>query len=431
VRWIVCATVALTLAWITRAAAGGRWTEAAFDAHHLVAVPLPPGRDAIIGSPTTFTTEKGDTLLDIGRWYGLSAREISDANGHIDWWAPPPDRQIILPTERILPEGPRVGIVMNIPEMRIYYYYPPTGVAHRGKLSTAAYHGGPARVVFTFPVGLGRFDWKTPVGSWRVTGKLLNPTWVVPKDIYEEHLERDGEAQHVIPGGEADNPLGHYKLVLSLPEYGIHGTDVPWGVGMNVSHGCIRLYPENIQQLYGMVPVGTPGRFVYQPIKFGWQGDRLYVEVHDDLYGVYPGLWNHALHEVTRLGLGSSVDMRKLQAAVEAKTGLPTDVSPGEAPAGVETASTATAPDTMAPVDTGAPSAESAAPPSAGSTGTDVNATDSSNAPAADDDSAGDTALSPATAVDSTPAGNESGTPAGDDAKGLPTTHITTDNSVE
>ena len=100
---------------------------------------------------------------------------------------------------------------------------------------------GGAEVVYTFPVGLGRFDWKTPVGNWRVRGKTKEPTWVVPEDIYEEHLERDGEAEHVVSGGDPDNPLGHYRIELTLPEYALHGTNVPWGVGMTVSHGCIRL----------------------------------------------------------------------------------------------------------------------------------------------------------------------------------------------
>jgi L,D-transpeptidase ErfK/SrfK len=364
-RWLMIGALALVLVRTTSVFAG-RWSEAAFDTHQLVAAPIPVGSDSIIGEPLVFTVEKGDTLLDIGRWYGLSAREISDANHHIDWWAPPPG-EVVLPTERILPEGPHTGIILNIPEMRIYYFYPPAvGRVHR-RLRRAAYVTSPARVVYTFPVGLGRYDWKTPVSAWRVTGKLVNPTWVVPQDIYEEHLERDGEAEHVVPGGDPENPLGHFKLVLSLPEYGIHGTDVPWGVGMNVSHGCIRLYPENIEQLYKMTPVGTPGRFVYQPVKFGWREGALYVEVHDDLYSVYPGLWNHALHEVKRLHLENSVDLHKLEQAVEAKTGLPTFVMPGAmAPTPLEAASAVASPpsapleatsDVSPPVDTGAISA--------------------------------------------------------------------------
>ncbi len=324
----------LTLLWCAAPAAGRTWNESEFENRPLFDYPLPAGKDSVVGSFTDYKIEHGDTLLDIGRWYGLSGTEISDANGHIDWWAPPVGREVVLPTEHILPEGPKVGIVMNIPEMRIYYFYPPPVRArrHRGKLTPAAFSSSDARVVYTFPVGLGRFDWKTPVAAWTVTAKLTNPTWVVPQDIYEEHLERDGEADHVIPGGEPDNPLGHYKLALSLPEYGIHGTDVPWGVGMNVSHGCIRLYPEDIERLFMKTPLGTPGRFVYQPIKFGWRGDALYVEVHDDLYAVYPGLWNHAVHEVQRLKLEKYVDMGKLEKAVEAKSGLVTYVMPGAEP---------------------------------------------------------------------------------------------------
>ena len=95
-----------------------------------------------------------------------------------------------------------------------------------------------------------------------------------------------------------DNPLGLFKLDLSIPEYGLHGTNVPWGIGMTVSHGCVRLYPEDIERLFSKTPVGTPGEFVYQPVKFGWRGGVLYAEVHDDLYGKYPGLWNLAAKEV-------------------------------------------------------------------------------------------------------------------------------------
>jgi L,D-transpeptidase ErfK/SrfK len=265
----------------------------------------------------------------------LSAKEVSDANNHLDWWLPPAGKEIVLPTEHILPEGPRTGIVLNIPEMRLYYFYPsPAEVRHRGKLKAVSFSRRTASVVYTFPVGLGRFDWKTPVGAWRVVAKTHDPTWNVPNDIYQEHLERDGVADHMIPGGDPDNPLGHYRLSLSLPEYAIHGTNVPWGVGMNISHGCVRLYPEDIERLYARVPVGTPGSFVYQPIKFGWRGSSLYVEVHDDLYAKYPGLWNHAMHEVNRLGLEDQVDMGKLEKAVELRSGIPTYVMPGPDPSG-------------------------------------------------------------------------------------------------
>jgi lipoprotein-anchoring transpeptidase ErfK/SrfK len=373
------------------------WNEDEFEHRPLFAYPAPQGRDNIIGNLVEYQIQKGDTLLDVGRWYGLSAKEISDANNHKDWWSPPVGTKVILTDEHILPDTPHVGLVLNIPEMRLYYYYPSptTGPSpHHGKMKKAAaggfkkvvdteiiedppdepapeaapspdaaidseppappdedsdtaattvskphphkHHavaaGSTAEVVYTFPVGLGRFDWKTPVGAFRVTAKVKDPTWVLPDDIYKEHLERDGEAEHVIPGGDDDNPLGHYKLDLSIPEYGIHGTNVPWGVGMEVSHGCIRLYPEDIDRLFHKTKVGTPGAIVYQPIKFGWRGDALYVEVHTDLYGKYPGLWSLARDLVQQKDLEDSIDWKKLENAVVAQNGIPTYVMPGPAP---------------------------------------------------------------------------------------------------
>jgi lipoprotein-anchoring transpeptidase ErfK/SrfK len=390
----LAAIISLLIAAVALPSMARGWNEDEFEHRPLFAYPAPQGRDNIVGNLVEYQIQKGDTLLDVGRWYGLSAKEISDANNHMDWWSPPVGTKVILTDEHILPDTPRVGLVLNIPEMRLYYYYPSptTGPSpHRGKLkkegvtpgefkkiidteiiegppdepppegapapeaapepdsvptsevttiskphkhkgSATAGGGSMAEVVYTFPVGLGRFDWKTPVGAFRVTAKVKDPTWVVPDDIYKEHLERDGEAEHVIPGGDDDNPLGHYKLDLSLPEYGIHGTNVPWGVGMEVSHGCIRLYPEDIDRLFHKTKVGTPGAIVYQPIKFGWRGDALYVEVHSDLYGKYPGLWSLARDLVQQKDLEDSVDWKKLENAVIAQSGIPTYVMPGPAP---------------------------------------------------------------------------------------------------
>ena len=284
----------------------GRWS----------AIRFPPARNDIIGSLQTYTIRKGDTLLDVARWYGLSPTEVSNANNHMDWWSPPVGKLIVIPTEHILPAAPHAGIVMNIPEMRLYYYYPtPVGGRRRigkakfthtayaeprhpkkhGKAKAHPRGGAHPTVIYTFPVGLGRFDWRTPIGVWTIRDKTHNPTWVVPDDIYQEHLERDGEAEHVVDGGDPDNPLGHYRLELTLPMYALHGTNVPWGVGMEVSHGCVRLYPEDIERLYYHTSVGTPGASSTSRSSSDGAADALYVEVHDDLYGMYPGLWRYAL----------------------------------------------------------------------------------------------------------------------------------------
>lgn len=328
-------TVLLILAAVVCAARGLAFADdnadKVFERRPLIAYALSSGHDDIIGQVQTSQVEKGETLLDIARRYGLTAAEVSDANHKLDWWQPPVGRTIILPTEWIIPPGPREGLVLNIPEMRLYYFPGRLGPrAKKGGLKKAAFIG--ENTVYTFPVGLGRYDWKTPLGPFRVRGKTVNPTWVVPDDIYQEHLERDGEAEHVVPGGVPDNPLGYYRIELTLPEYAIHGTDTPWGVGMETSHGCIRLYPEDIKRLFYKVKIGTPGRFVDYPVKFGWRGDALYVEVHPDIYGRYPALWQFALRQAKSMGVSDKLDLKKLEKAVVEKTGVPTYVMPGENP---------------------------------------------------------------------------------------------------
>ncbi len=390
----VAAIVFATIALFAAPRLAHSWSEHDFETRPLVGYPVPTGRNDLIGSLQTYTIRKGDTLLDVARWYGLSPTEVSNANNHMDWWSPPVGKLIIIPTEHILPSAPHAGIVMNIPEMRLYYYYP-TPVAGRRRIgkakfahtayaesrhptkahgSTKAHPSGGAHptVIFTFPVGLGRYDWRTPTGTWTIRDKTHNPTWVVPDDIYQEHLERDGEAEHVVEGGDPDNPLGHYRLALTLPMYALHGTNVPWGVGMEVSHGCVRLYPEDIEHLYFHTSVGTPGRFVYQPIKYGWRGGALYVEVHDDLYGMYPGLWRHALNLAKSQGLLANIEAVKLEKAVEEKTGVPTYVMPGPDPPDAMPPTTETANSVPLPPPGSAASAPDADTSVGGSTGTDA-----------------------------------------------------------
>jgi L,D-transpeptidase ErfK/SrfK len=266
----------------------------------------------LIGSTRFYQVQSNDTFLDIARYEDLGYNEIIEANPGVDPWVPPPGQVVLLPTEFALPDAEFKGLVINIPEMRLYYFHP-------GAQDTM--------IVNTFPVGLGRDDWRTPEGKFRIKGKAVNPTWVLPESIKEEH-RRDGKpAPDFIAGGAPDNPLGKYRLELTLPLYGIHGTDIPWGVGMQVSHGCIRLYPEDIERLFPTVPVGTAGEFVYQPVKVGVRDGHIYVEVHKDIYQMLPGPYREAMRLLEKMGWQSRVDMDRLQRAVVEQSGVPMDVS--------------------------------------------------------------------------------------------------------
>jgi L,D-transpeptidase ErfK/SrfK len=277
--------------------------------------PSPGAPSPIIGELRLYRIRKGDTLMDLARLYGLGYNEIVDANPGLDPWVPPVGATILLPTEWILPCCSYQGIVVNIPEMRLYYFS----------------SGGPGTtVVQTHPVGLGRDDWQTPSGRFTVTSKDVNPQWNIPESIRQEHIAERGDPRTFIPGGAPDNPLGKYRLNLTLPMYRIHGTDIPWGVGMQVSHGCVRLYPEDIEHLFPQVPIGVPGEFTYQTVKVGRRGDAVYVEAHEDIYGKTPAIFGAAMAALARRGV-SGIDPGKLEVGLDEAGGVPFVVAGGEA----------------------------------------------------------------------------------------------------
>ncbi len=221
----------------------------------------------IVGQVSTVPATHDETLTDIARIQGLGYEEIVWANPGVDIWLPGDGTSITLPKRFILPGMQRDGVVVNIAEYRLYYYFRKNG----------------QQMVSTFPISIGRMDWSTPIGRWSVTAKQKDPTWYPPESIRKEHLE-DGRgvlAKAVPPG--PDNPLGKYAMRLSASGYLIHGTNRPVGVGMQVTHGCIRMYPEDIAWLFPEVPVSTPVTIMNQPYKFGWSGNDLYLEVHPPL----------------------------------------------------------------------------------------------------------------------------------------------------
>ena len=228
----------------------------------------PPLDVDLIGEVRSVKANPDETLLDIARRYDIGQDEILHANPSVDRWLPEAGAEVILPSRHILPEARREGVILNIAEMRLYYF-PPS-------------KPGQPDEVQTYPVSIGRMDWDTPLGTTRVVAKTRNPEWRPPKSIKAEHAE-DGEAlPDVIPAGP-DNPLGKYALRLGLPGYLIHSTNKPYGVGMRVTHGCVRMYPEDIEVLFPEVPVNTPVQIVNQPVKLGWLGGTLFIEIHPPL----------------------------------------------------------------------------------------------------------------------------------------------------
>jgi len=218
--------------------------------------------------------DQDETLLDVARRFLLGQTEIVRLNPDVDRWLVRKGEIVRLSNRRILPDSPHNGITLNISEYRMYYY-PPT---KKGQLP---------QQVMSYAHGVGRQDWKTPLGKTKVARKIMNPEWHPPESIRREHAANGDPLPVVVPAGP-HNPLGTRALYLDLPgEYRIHGTDIDKinGIGMQITHGCVRMYPKDVEEIYDLVAVGTPVYIVKQPIKVGWLDNVLYVEAHPDLEG--------------------------------------------------------------------------------------------------------------------------------------------------
>lgn len=226
---------------------------------------LASAKERVVGVEQVVTALPEDTLLDIARRHGLGYEEIRLANPELDTWIPGAGEKVVLPTRFVLPNAPRRGIVINLAELRLYYYLPGSD-------------SQPPRVM-TFPVSIGRSAWPTPQLITSVIAKDLDPAWRPPASIRAERAQRGETLPARVPPGP-DNPLGRHSLRLERPSYLIHGTNKPYSIGMQVTHGCIRLYPEDIATLHQSVPLGTPVQIVNQQVKAAWHRGTLYVEVH-------------------------------------------------------------------------------------------------------------------------------------------------------
>jgi len=263
----------------------------------------------IVGQAETITAVYEDTLIDLARTHNLGFTEIVIANRSVDKWLPGAGTKIHLPKKFIIPNHSiQDGITINLPEYRGYYMID-------GKL-------------ITFPVGIGRMDWTTPLGISKVDLKLENPTWYPPKSVQQEYKQRGEYLAPVVPPGPL-NPLGKLAMRIDIPGgYFIHGTNKPDGVGMQVSHGCIRLFPEDIKQIFSLIKVNTPVMIVDQPFKIGILGDEILLEIHetlstDDVRNNFDYIKSMVKNFLSIYEVQSTVDWTAVKAIFEEKTGIP------------------------------------------------------------------------------------------------------------
>ena len=279
---------------------------------------LPADSSVVVGTDSRIKVSYQDTLLDIARRYGLGYPEIVRANPGVDIWLPGEGREILLPGRRILPPTPHDGIVVNLPEHRLYYYPKPM----RGK----------KRVVITYPVSIGRMDWHSPLGQTWIIAKERHPNWYPPESIRKEHAARGDPLPKVVPPGPK-NPLGEYKMRLAVGDgtYEIHGTNNPVAVGLAVTHGCIRMYPEDVATLFASVPIGTKVWLINEPVKVAYADSKLLIEVHPPVDGegqtAEPDL--EVMSQKLRRAVGhdtAAIHWDFAREALEGATGIPTVV---------------------------------------------------------------------------------------------------------
>lgn len=269
---------------------------------------LPASGDSVVGEPIALRVTYDDRFATLAMRYDLGFEELRHANPTVDPWIPGEGANVVLPSQYLLPPGPRQGIVINLPEYRLYYFPKGSGT------------------VVTYPIGIGRAGFQTPAATTKIIAKIVNPSWYPTPAHRKEHLEQGDKLPTVVPPGP-DNPLGHLAIQLGLQGYFLHGTNKPFGVGQRVSHGCVRLYPDDIQALADATPIGTQVRIIDAPFKVSWNGGVLFLEAHPPLEGE-PDLQklDRMIADATK-GRNVVVDWALAEQMARASLGMPGPIS--------------------------------------------------------------------------------------------------------
>ncbi|UBO74721.1 L,D-transpeptidase family protein [Aeromonas rivuli] len=278
--------------------------------------PLPTANSRLVGENEQYVVPEGKgTLEDIAAKYQLGLTNLMEANPGVDPFLPLPGSTLTIPHQLILPDAPREGIVINVAEMRLYYY--PKG----------------QKVVEVLPIGIGQLGTDTPE-NWvtSIQRKRANPTWTPTAKVHKEYAERGETLPAVWPAGP-DNPMGLYALYIGNL-YAIHGTNANFGIGLRVSHGCVRLRNDDIEYLFKKIPVGTRVQFVNQPVKASVEPDGTrYLEVHQPLSRTEEEMASKApaplpmTPMITRFLANADSDSQRVKQALEQRSGIPQAIS--------------------------------------------------------------------------------------------------------
>lgn len=268
---------------------------------------LPPsGASTLVGSHIVYHARPGDTLIGLARDAGVGYLALLKANPGTDPWLPAEGEKILLPYAFLPPYDLKPGITINLAELRLYFLW---READRWRIRV-------------YPVGIGRSGWATPTGEFEITRKIVNPVWHPPPSVRQENPHLPAS----VPPGP-DNPLGAYWLGLSVPGYGIHGTSKPYGVGRQVSHGCLRLYAADIRDLFARAAIGTPVRIVRQAVKVGIKNGKLLLEVHHSDRVDEQELLEQTMQRIEQLAWQGGIDRQAVKREISLGRGVPAVIS--------------------------------------------------------------------------------------------------------